>query len=389
MAETSFGRYQLQGLLGKGGMGQVYRAYDTQTDRVVAIKLLSEQLAEDKEFEHRFRREARIAASLNDPHVVPIHSFGEIDGRLYVDMRLVEGRDLFRFIAENGGQISPAQTVAIIEQVAAALDSAHRAGLVHRDVKPSNILIADARNFVYLIDFGIARATADTALTATGLTMGTLAYLAPERFRGTTDSRADVYSLACTLYECLTGKRPYPGESIEEQISGHLHAPPPRPTALAGNVPPAFDAVIARGMAKDPDARYQTVTELAEAARAALGAAVGMALPPPPPAEMHTQLRPVDSDGIADPPTPRKSSSSRTILIATVAGSGLALILVAAAVAFFASTDDSDPGTPTGRTVTTTVSRTPQTTTETSDAPADKTGTETSEATDTVTDGPN
>ncbi|PJE19323.1 MAG: protein kinase, partial [Mycobacterium sp.] len=122
MAESSFGRYQLQGLLGRGGMGQVYRAYDTQTDRIVAIKLLPPNLAEDKEFEHRFRREARTAASLNDPHVVPIHSFGEIDGQLYVDMRLVEGRDLAKFIAENGGRLSPAQTVAIIEQTAAALD---------------------------------------------------------------------------------------------------------------------------------------------------------------------------------------------------------------------------------------------------------------------------
>ncbi len=291
MAESSFGRYQLQGLLGRGGMGQVYRAYDTQTDRIVAIKLLPPNLAEDKEFEHRFRREARTAASLNDPHVVPIHSFGEIDGQLYVDMRLVEGRDLGKFIAENGGRLSPAQTVAIIEQAAAALDSAHQVGLVHRDVKPSNILVAKARNFVYLIDFGIARATTDTALTQTGLTMGTLAYLAPERFRGITDPRADVYALACTLYECLTGARPYPGDSIEEQISGHLHAPPPRPTAIRHDIPPGFDAVVARGMAKDPEARYQTVTELADAARAALGGA-GLALPPPPPAEAHTGLAP-------------------------------------------------------------------------------------------------
>ncbi|WP_156746140.1 serine/threonine-protein kinase, partial [Mycobacterium sp. 1423905.2] len=231
-------------------MGQVFRAYDTETDRVVAIKLLPPNLAEDREFEYRFRREARTAASLNDPHIVPIHSFGEIDGRLYVDMRLIEGRDLAAFIAENGGRLDPATAVAIVEQVAGALDSAHQVGLVHRDVKPSNVLIAKARNFVYLIDFGIARATADTAITTTGHTMGTLAYMAPERFRGSTDPRADVYSLACVLHECLTGTRPYPGDSLEEQISGHLNDPPPRPSAMTPGLPPAFDTVIARGMAK-------------------------------------------------------------------------------------------------------------------------------------------
>ncbi len=376
MAETAFGRYQLQGLLGRGGMGQVYRAYDTATDRIVAIKVLPPHLAEDKEFEQRFRREARTAAGLNDPHIVPIHSFGEIDGRLYVDMRLVEGRDLVRFIAENGGRVSPAKTVAIIEQVAAALDSAHRAGLVHRDVKPSNVLVANARDFVYLIDFGIARATTDTALTNTGHTMGTLAYLAPERFSGTTDSRADVYSLACVLYECLTGQRPYPGDSYEEQIKGHLHSPPPRPTAFAPDIPPAFDAVVARGMAKDPQARYQTVLELADAARAALGGA-GMALPPPPPAEAYHQPY---SEG----PTAPVQAGSRSALVLTVAGSGLLLLLVAVVVAVFASNDDPGPSTPPTTTTTTITTPAPQPT-ETTDVTDT---TETSEVTDTSSGGP-
>lgn len=377
MAETAFGRYQLQGLLGRGGMGQVYRAYDTATDRIVAIKVLPPHLAEDKEFEQRFRREARTAAGLNDPHIVPIHSFGEIDGRLYVDMRLVEGRDLVRFIAENGGRVSPAKTVAIIEQVAAALDSAHRAGLVHRDVKPSNVLVANARDFVYLIDFGIARATTDTALTNTGHTMGTLAYLAPERFSGTTDSRADVYSLACVLYECLTGQRPYPGDSYEEQIKGHLHSPPPRPTAFAPDIPPAFDAVVARGMAKDPQARYQTVLELADAARAALGGA-GMALPPPP-VEAYFQP-PADPDG----PTAPAQAGSRSALVLTVAGSGLLLLLVAVVVAVFASNDDPGPSNPPTTTTTTITTPAPQPT-ETTDVTDT---TETSEVTDTSSGGP-
>lgn len=380
MAETEFGRYQLQGLLGRGGMGQVYRAYDTATDRVVAIKVLPPHLAEDKEFEQRFRREARTAAGLNDPHIVPIHSFGEIDGRLYVDMRLVEGRDLVRFIAENGGRVSPAKTVAIIEQVAAALDSAHRAGLVHRDVKPSNVLVANARDFVYLIDFGIARATTDTALTNTGHTMGTLAYLAPERFSGTTDPRADVYSLACVLYECLTGQRPYPGESYEEQIKGHLHTPPPQPTAVAPDIPPAFDAVVARGMAKDPQARYQTVLELADAARAALGGA-GLALPPPPPSPPAGAYHQAPA-GQFDGPTGPVQAGSRSALVLTVAGSGLLLLLVAVVVAVFASNDDPGPSNAPTTTMTTTPAPTTTETTDVTDT------TETSDITDTATGGP-
>ncbi|BBY20179.1 hypothetical protein MSTO_14150 [Mycobacterium stomatepiae] len=155
-------------------MGQVFRAYDTSTDRVVALKVLPAHLADDAEFQQRFRREARIAASLSDPHMVPIHSYGEIDGRLYVDMRLIEGRDLAAYIGENGGRLNPERAVAVVEQVAAALDTAHGVGLIHRDIKPSNILVS-ARDFVYLIDFGLARTAADTALTHTGHTMGTMA----------------------------------------------------------------------------------------------------------------------------------------------------------------------------------------------------------------------
>lgn len=386
MAESSFGRYELQGLLGRGGMGQVFRAYDSATDRIVAIKLLPPHLAEDREFEHRFRREARTAASLNDPHIVPIHSFGEIDGRLYVDMRLIEGRDLVRYIAEKGGRLSPSRTVKIIEQVAAALDSAHRAGLVHRDVKPSNILVANARDFVYLIDFGIARATTDTALTNTGHTMGTLAYLAPERFRGTTDSRADVYSLACVLYECLTGTRPFPGESYEEQITGHLHSPPPRPTASARDIPPGFDAVVARGMAKDPEVRYQTVGDLADAARAVLGGAAVA----PPMGEAPTQSATMNSANPAPAPAPAPiEAGSRTALIATVAGSGLLLIVVAAIVAIFASDDSSSNNpTPQRTTTTTTTSSSAPETSDKSEQVVPSEATDSSDAPDTTSGSP-
>lgn len=315
-------------------MGQVYRAFDATTDRVVALKVLPANLAEDHEFQQRFRREARIAASLNDPHVVPIHSYGEIDGRLYVDMRLIEGRDLVDYISEHGGRLSPERAVAVVEQVAAALDSAHAAGLIHRDIKPKNILVTTARDFVYLIDFGIARSTADTALTQTGHTMGTVAYMAPERFRGTTDHRADVYSLACVLQECLTGKRPFPGESLEEQLNAHLTIPPPQPSASVPGLPPGLDAVVARGMAKDLEGRYQSVMELAEAARGALASPIGSISPaPPPPGASPPGNAASPPDGKPDARLQHdRPTHSRRLLVGIVGASALALTAVAALV---------------------------------------------------------
>lgn len=247
-------------------MGQVYRAFDTSTDRVVALKVLPPHFAHDKIYRERFRREAQAAARLSEPHVIPIHQYGEIDGRLYLDMRLVEGADLGSLLT-LGGPLPAAKAVSYLEQVAAALDAAHAAGLVHRDVKPSNVLVTSA-DFAYLIDFGIAAGTGETSLTTTGATIGTFAYMAPERLtQGSYDGRADVYALACVLYECLTGAKPFPGESAERQIAAHLTEPPPRPSN--GPVSAAFDEVIARGMAKDPAQRYQTAGELAAAARAA------------------------------------------------------------------------------------------------------------------------
>ena len=181
MEGTPFGRYRLVELLGRGGMGEVWRAHDTAIDRVVALKVLPANFADDQVYQERFRREAHAAAGLNEPHVIPIHDFGEIDGRLYVTMRLIEGRDLGSILAE--GPLEPARAIRIIEQIGSALDAAHRIGLVHRDVKPSNILITED-DFAYLIDFGIARAAGETGLTSTGATVGTWAYMAPERFRG-------------------------------------------------------------------------------------------------------------------------------------------------------------------------------------------------------------
>src|ERR1700758_3028010 len=180
-------------MLGRGGMGQVWRAYDSATERMVALKVLPEHLAADEAFVQRFRREAHAAARLNNPHVIPIHTYGEIDGRLYVDMRLIEGRDLQSVLAD--GPLDPARAVRIIEQVAKALHAAHKVGLLHRDVKPSNILL-DEDDFAYLIDFGIARATDETRMTKSGHTIGTFQYIAPERLdTGIEDARADIYSL--------------------------------------------------------------------------------------------------------------------------------------------------------------------------------------------------
>jgi serine/threonine-protein kinase len=277
---TPFGRYRLVQLLGRGGMGEVWRAYDTAANnRTVAIKLLPPQLADDSTFVQRFRREADAAAQLNNPHIIPIHNYGEIDGRLYVDMRLIEGRDLQQVLAD--GPIEPARAVRIIEQVAKALQAAHRIGLVHRDVKPSNILL-DEDDFAYLIDFGIARAADQTRMTGTGSIIGSWHYMSPERLRaGQVDARSDIYALACVLYECLTGSTPYPGDNFEQQITAHLTEPPPRPSSTDPNMPVALDPVIATGMAKDPDQRYATTVELADAARDAITTPLPRHAPPP------------------------------------------------------------------------------------------------------------
>jgi serine/threonine protein kinase len=270
---TPFGRYRLIRLLGRGGMGEVWRAHDTSTNRIVAIKLLPPHLAQDDTFVTRFRREAEAAAQLNSPHIIPIHDYGEIDGRLYVNMRLIEGRDLQQVLAD--GPIDPARAVRIIEQVAKALQAAHKIGLVHRDVKPSNILL-DKDDFAYLIDFGIARATEDTRLTGTGSVIGSWPYMSPERLRaGQVDARSDIYALACVLHQCLTGQLPFPGDSPEQVAAAHMLTPPPKPSTQQPGVPNGFDDVIARGMAKDPDRRYGTALELAGAAHKALALAAG------------------------------------------------------------------------------------------------------------------
>ncbi len=309
MEGTPFGRYRLIELLGRGGMGEVWRAHDTATNRVVAIKLLPPHLAQDDTFVQRFRREAEAAAQLNSPHVIPIHDYGEIDGRLFVNMRLIEGRDLQEVLAD--GPLEPARAVRIVEQVAKALHVAHKSGLVHRDVKPSNILL-DEDDFAYLIDFGLARAADQTRMTGTGNIIGSWPYMSPERLRaGQVDARADIYALACVLYECLTGSTPFPGDNFEQQMTAHLTEPPPRPSSTDPNVPATFDPVIATGMAKNPDNRYATTVELANAAHDAITVPIPRPTPTPAPNPPTEQASPVTAPWVPPhdkppqpPPTP-------------------------------------------------------------------------------------
>jgi YVTN family beta-propeller protein len=271
MTLRQVGNYRLESLLGVGGMGEVYKAYDTHRDRYVALKLLPAALSGDGDYLKRFQRESNVAARLRDPHVIPIHDFGEIDGQLFIDMRLVDGADIGVLLGTHG-LMAPQRAAYLISQVAEALDAAHADHLVHRDIKPSNVLVT-VNDFVYVVDFGIARAldSRQTSLTTTGTMVGTLHYMAPERFTGhDVDGRADVYSLACVLHECLTGAPPFSGRDVPALMYAQIYSSPPEASSLVEGVPPALDAVIARGMAKDPEDRFPTAGALAAAAREAL-----------------------------------------------------------------------------------------------------------------------
>ena len=341
---TRLGQYQLRRLIGRGGMGEVYEAEDLDKGRVVALKLLPESLSHEPTFRERLQREARAAGRLQEPHVVPIHDYGEIDGHLYVDMRLIEGPDLRTVLLEQGA-MTPARAVGVVRQIAAALDAAHAAGITHRDVKPENVLIADD-DFAYLVDFGIATVTTDHTLTEQGAAIGTYAYMAPERFSSTpVTNAADVYSLACVLYQCLSGQQPYSAQSISMLITAHLIDPPPRPSHARPGIPPALDDVVAIGMAKIVEDRYATAGALARAAEAALGAptvvdrpAAALVMTVPTAAQPtgaeggpSKTVAAVHSESAAVRPT--KQGHERRLLLA---GGAVALILVLIAAGFVA-----------------------------------------------------
>ena len=267
-----FGSYELHRLLGRGGSGEVYEATDTQRGRRVALKLLTADLADDPTYRARFMREARLAARLSDPHVVPIHDYGEVDGRLFIDMRLVEGPDLDQVL--SAGPLPPQRAVRILGQVAEALSAAHRAGMVHRDVKPSNVLLtvdSTGKDFAYLADFGIARGLGpdETGLT-TSMVVGTLDFMSPEQLRGEAEARSDIYSLGCVLYRTLTGRLPYERESLPAKVTAHLHTPPPRLSEVAPWVGDHLDDVVVKAMAKNPNDRYRTAMEFAAVAQRAV-----------------------------------------------------------------------------------------------------------------------
>ena len=250
-------------------MGEVYEAEHTVKEWTVAVKLMSDTFSKDPVFRERMKREARITGRLQEPHVVPVHDYGEIDGHMFLEMRLIEGTDLDN-VLKRFGPLTPPRAVAIITQIASALDAAHAAGVMHRDVKPQNILVT-RDDFAYLVDFGIASATTDEKLTQLGTAVGTWKYMAPERFSNSEVTyRADIYALACVLHECLTGSPPYRADSATVLVTAHLMDPIPQPSAARPGVPKAFDAVIARGMAKKPEDRYASAGDLALAAHEAL-----------------------------------------------------------------------------------------------------------------------
>ena len=267
---SEFVGYRIDELIGRGGMGVVYRAYDLRLKRTVALKLMAPELALNQRFRERFSREAELAMSLEHPNVVPIHDAGEVGGRLYLAMRLVEGTDL-RALLHAEGALDPARALAICSQVANALDTAHARALVHRDVKPSNVLL-DAREHVYLADFGLTRRLEEQGSPADeGRSIGTPAYLAPEQIEGgSVDGRTDVYSLGCLLYECLTGEAPFAGSRLAVAWA-HLEEEPPSARERRPELPDAIDAVIRTAMAKEPEDRYETCGAIIAAAEEALG----------------------------------------------------------------------------------------------------------------------
>jgi len=263
-----FAGHRIEGLAGRGGMGVVYRATELTLDRVVALKLIAPSLAGDPDFRARFLRESRAAASIEHPNVLPIYYAGEHGDELYIAMRYVDGQDLRTLVRASGSL--PADRVAnVVAQVGAALDAAHARGLVHRDVKPANVLLA-AGDHAYLTDFGLAKHMESTAaMSRPGGWVGTLGYVAPEQIRGErVDARTDVYALGCVLVHALTGKPPYVRDSEEATLWAHLHAPAP---GIAEGVPDAFAGVVDRALAKDPADRYPSAGDLGRAALAAVG----------------------------------------------------------------------------------------------------------------------
>ena len=267
--------YRLEAQVGAGGMAVVFRARDERLGRPVALKILAPGLASDPEFRRRFIAESRAAATVDDPHIIPIHEAGEAEGTLFIAMRFVPGGDLRHMLAREGA-MAPSRVAEFLSPVASALDAAHAAGLVHRDVKPANILV-DVRpgrpDHVYLSDFGVSKgATASVSLTGAGQFLGTPDYSAPEQIQGRpVDGRTDQYALACVAFQLLTGQAPFERDQGMAVLLAHLSEPPPALTTRRLDLPAAVDEVLARGLAKAAEERFGSCGEFADALRAALG----------------------------------------------------------------------------------------------------------------------
>ena len=322
--------YRLQEQVGQGGMAVVYRAHDERLNRQVALKLLAPALADDTAFRARFIRESHTAAAVEHPNIIPVYDAGEVSGLLFISMRYVQGGNV-RSLLASGSAMPAARVTNIIGQIARALDAAHARGLVHRDVKPANMLIdppggADYGDHAYLSDFGVSRQVVASHLTSTGQFVGTLDYIAPEQIEGQLiDGRADQYSLACAAYELFTGSPPFRREHSLAVISAHLTAPPPAVTARRPELPGAVDQVIARAMAKAPSQRYPTCTDFADQ----LGQALTL---PATVTSIRTQSRPTAPMPGEGGPRPTRRKPVGVIAVTTGA-----LVAVAAAVLLFIS----------------------------------------------------
>jgi predicted Ser/Thr protein kinase len=313
-----FAGYRIEGIAGRGGMGVVYRARDQALDRVVALKFIAADLASTPGFRERFTTESRTAASLDHPNVIPIYQAGEHEGTLYLAMRYVDGEDL-RSALQRERRLQPERAARVVAQIAAALDAAHARGLVHRDVKPANVLVTPDGH-AYLTDFGLTkRVVTDPEATQTGQLVGSLNYVAPEQIRGEPVSpRTDIYGLGCLLFHVLTGRVPFPLEGNEAKLWAHVSEPPPLATAVTPALPAAFDGVIVRAMQKRPEDRFQSAGELG---RAAAAAAAG---------ELQTQPR--DVAGPARTPTPYTPRDYNRALILNALSAPFGVVVAAGVV---------------------------------------------------------
>ncbi|MGH2854213.1 MAG: serine/threonine-protein kinase, partial [Solirubrobacteraceae bacterium] len=318
--------YRIDGTLGEGGMGTVYRATQLSLERVVALKVLTVELSSDPAFRERFRREGLLQAALDHPHIVTVYEAGETDNRLFLAMRMVEGPTLKELILRR--QLDDRRALRLLTQVAEALDAAHAKGLIHRDVKPQNVLVG-AGDHAYLADFGLTKGHDDAAMTETGQFVGTIDYISPEQARGERASAgSDVYALTAVLHECLTGEVPFVRATEERALLAHLTEPPPRPSQVRPDLPAAMDEVIARGMAKDPSERPASAGELMLKARRALGAAPESSAP-----LASTDTTRLSSAAGSDPQATRTGTQGdpgATRLAAAAAGAGAAAGPIAA-----------------------------------------------------------